>query len=167
MYKSPKEITGIMFYYYYVCKRKLWYFSNQIAMEDNHENVLLGKILDEGTYKNNDKHINIDNVINIDYIKNEHVLHEVKKSNKIEEASVMQLKYYLYYLHKRGVKNITGKLDYPLLRQTVDVFLEAEDIEKIEQALEDIHSIINMNLPMQRQRSRICKKCAYYELCYI
>ena len=38
-------------------------------MESDNENVLLGKILDEGSYAREDKHINIDNVINIDFIK--------------------------------------------------------------------------------------------------
>ena len=28
-----KEITGVMVYYYEVCKRKLWYFYNDISME--------------------------------------------------------------------------------------------------------------------------------------
>ena len=138
-----KEITGVMFYYYYVCKRKLWYFYHEITMEQNSENVLIGKLLDEESYSRNDKHINIDNVINIDYIKSDEVLHEIKKSRKIEEASIMQVKYYLYYLKKRGVKGVTGKIDYPLLKQTLDVFLEDEDIEEIEIVLKHIKGIVN------------------------
>ena len=105
-----KEITGMMIYYYYVCKRKLWYFYNEIAMESSNEDVALGKIIDENSYKNDEKHININNVINIDYIKKDNILHEIKKSNKIEEASIWQVKYYLYYLKQRGVvtKGIIG-----------------------------------------------------------
>ena len=34
-----KEITGVMVYYYEVCKRKLWYFYNEIQMEQGNENV--------------------------------------------------------------------------------------------------------------------------------
>lgn len=167
MSSVKKEITGVMFYYYYVCQRKLWYFYNEIAMEQNHENVLLGKLLDEESYERNDKHINIDNVINIDYIKKEHILHEIKKSKKIEEASIMQLKYYLYYLYIRGVKEIVGKLDYPLLKQTVEVFLEEEDIAEIENSLKEIQKIIGQEVPMQMKKRGICKNCAYYELCFI
>ena len=37
-------------------------------MEDNNENVQLGKLLDENSYKRDDKHIQIDGVINIDFI---------------------------------------------------------------------------------------------------
>lgn len=167
MSSVKKEITGVMFYYYYVCQRKLWYFYNEIAMEQNHENVLLGKLLDEESYERNDKHINSDNVINIDYIKKEHILHEIKKSKKIEEASIMQLKYYLYYLYIRGVKEIVGKLDYPLLKQTVEVFLEEEDIAEIENSLKEIQKIIGQEVPMQMKKRGICKNCAYYELCFI
>ena len=46
-----KEITGVMVYYYEVCKRKLWYFYNEIQMEQGNENVEIGKVLDEETYK--------------------------------------------------------------------------------------------------------------------
>lgn len=162
-----KEITGVMFYYYYVCKRKLWYFYHEIGMEHNHENVLLGKLLDEEAYKRNDKHINIDNVINIDYISKEHVIHEIKKSKKIEKASIMQLKYYLYYLGKRGVGELIGKLDYPLLKQTVEVFLEEADKVEIENTLQGIKGIVRENIPVEIVKKGICKNCAYYELCFI
>ena len=38
------KITGVMIYYYFICKRKLWYFCHQITMEDGNENVQLGKL---------------------------------------------------------------------------------------------------------------------------
>ncbi|MEG1310631.1 MAG: Dna2/Cas4 domain-containing protein [Romboutsia sp.] len=53
-----KEITGVMVYYYQVCMRKLWYFYNEIQMEQGNENVEIGKVLDEETYKR-DKNISI------------------------------------------------------------------------------------------------------------
>ena len=58
-----REITGVMIYYYEVCKRKLWYFYNEIQMEQGNENVLIGRAIDEETYKRDKKHINIDNLI--------------------------------------------------------------------------------------------------------
>ena len=110
-----ERITGVMIYYYFVCKRKLWYFCHEIRMEAENEDVILGKILDESSYRKNDKHINIDNIINIDFISERKELHEIKKSKAVEEAGIWQVKYYLYYLWKRGVKEIKGKVDYPLL----------------------------------------------------
>ena len=49
-----ERITGVMIYYYFVCKRKLWYFCHEIRMEAENEDVILGKILDESSYKKND-----------------------------------------------------------------------------------------------------------------
>ena len=48
-----ENITGMMVYYYFVCKRKLWYFCHEITMETENEDVLLGKLLDESSYKKN------------------------------------------------------------------------------------------------------------------
>lgn len=162
-----KRITGVMLYYYKVCHRKLWYFYNEIQMEDTNDDVAIGKILDEQTYKRDNKHINIDNVINIDFIRSKGVLHEIKKSKKIEEASILQVKYYLYYLKKRGVDNIKGKIDYPLLKQTIEVELKQNDIDEIEKILVDIKNIVSKEYPPIIDKKKICKACAYYELCFI
>ena len=45
-------------------------------------------MLDENSYARDDKHINIDDVINIDFIREKKELHEVKKSKAIEEAGI-------------------------------------------------------------------------------
>lgn len=161
-----EHITGVMFYYYFVCTRKLWYFSNNVVMEQENENVLLGKLLDEDAYKRDDKHINIDNVINIDFIRAKKILHEVKKSDKIEEASIWQVKYYLYYLKKRDVF-LSGQLDYPLLKETKKIELEADDEKYIEEILDKIQEIVKQEKPPQNNMKKICKKCAYYDLCSI
>mgnify|MGYP000731958056 CR=1 FL=1 len=62
------NVTGIMVYYYFICERRLWYFANQINMEQNSELVQIGKIIDETTYSREKKGILIDNTINIDFI---------------------------------------------------------------------------------------------------
>lgn len=162
-----KEITGVMVYYYFVCKKKLWYFYNEIQMEYTNDNVYIGKILDEESYKRDEKHINIDNVINIDFIRRKKILHEIKKSKKIEEANIIQVKYYLYYLHKKGITDIKGKIDYPLLKQSIDVNLEETDFEYIESILKEIKNIVNLEYPPKEKGMKICKNCAYYDLCFI
>lgn len=162
-----EKITGVMIYYYKVCHRKLWYFHHQIQMEQGNENVQMGKLLDENSYDREDKHINIDNVINIDFIRSNGILHEVKKSKKIEEASIFQVKYYLYYLEQRGVYGIKGKIDYPLLKKTCAIELNEEDKAEIEKALEEIKRIVNENVPPGLIKKNICKSCAYFDLCFI
>ena len=81
-----ERIAGVMIYYYFVCKRKLWYFCHDIRMETENEDVMLGKILDESSYKKKDKHVNIDDIINIDFISEHKELHEIKKSKAVEDA---------------------------------------------------------------------------------
>ncbi|MBP2027280.1 CRISPR-associated exonuclease Cas4 [Acetoanaerobium pronyense] len=159
--------TGVMIYYYFVCKRKLWFFCKDIKLEDNSEDVGIGKLIDETSYQREKKHINIDNIINIDFIKDWEVLHDIKKSRSIEEASIWQLKYYIYYLRKKGVNIEKGILDYPKLKRRIDVFLDDIDNEAIEKIIKEIDEISNLSRPLERETKKICKKCAYYELCFV
>ena len=136
-------------------------------MEDNNENVELGKLLDEIRYKRDDKHIQIDGVINIDFIHDNRELHEIKKSRAVEEAGIWQLKYYLYYLEERGVKGIKGRIDYPLLKRTMEVALSDEHRNVLGDVIKDINILKKQNMVPQLDKKKICSKCAYYDLCYI
>jgi len=162
-----KDITGLMVYYYEVCKRKLWYFVNKIQLEENNSNVILGKLLEENTYTRDEKKINIDGVINIDFIRSKKILHEIKKSNSIEPASLLQVQYYLYYLEKKGLIGLKGILDYPLLKQTVEVNLTDEDRENLDNIIIGIKEILRKESPPALEKKGICKKCAYFDLCFV
>ena len=162
-----QNITGVMIYYYFICKRKLWYFINEINMEQNSELVSIGKILDETLYTREKKNIMIDNTINIDFIKNGAILHEIKKTKSIEEAGIWQVKYYMYYLEKRGIKNIQAKIDFPLLRETKEIMLEEEDKKVLDNIIQNIEKLAKTDKPPKPIDSKICKKCAYYDLCYV
>ena len=162
-----KDITGLMVYYYEVCKRKLWYFTNDIQLEENNSNVILGKLLEENTYTRDEKKINIDGVINIDFIRSKKILHEIKKSNSIEPASILQVQYYLYYLEKKGLIGLKGILDYPLLKQTVEVNLADSDRENLENIIIGIKEILGKESPPILEKKNICKKCAYFDLCFV
>lgn len=162
-----REITGVMVYYHEVCHRKLWYFYHGIQMEQENENVKIGKILDEETYRRDEKHINIDNIINIDFIRSSGILHEIKKSKKIEDAGILQVKYYLYYLKQKGVTGIKARIDYPLLKKSLEIELTDEDVKEIEEVLSDIRSIVNRDFPPELKKKNICKSCAYFDLCFV
>lgn len=161
------KITGVIIYYYFICHRKLWYFCNEINMEQNSELVSIGKILDETTYNRENKSILIDDTINIDFIKSGAVLHEVKKTKSIEEAGIWQLKYYMFYLEQRGVKNISAKIDYPLIRESKEIYLEEEDREILRNIEKNIEEIIKEDKPPKVMNDKMCKKCAYFDLCYV
>lgn len=161
------NITGIMIYYYFICQRKLWYFCNNINMEQNSELVKIGKLLDECSYNKEKKGILIDDTINIDFIKNKTVLHEIKKTKSIEDAGIWQIKYYIYYLEKKGIKDIKAQIDFPLLRETKEVVLDDEDRNILENVIKNIEEIIQNDKPPKVTNSKICKKCSYYDLCYV
>lgn len=161
------KITGLMIYYYFVCKRKLWLSVNDIDMESENENVAIGKFIDENSYKRDRKHILINNEINIDFIKSNGTIHEIKKSRKIEEASIWQVKYYLYYLEELGVYEVDAKIDYPLLKEVVSVELDDIDREHLRKVIEEIKCILkNKEIPKEKSSTK-CRKCSYHDLCLI
>lgn len=167
MDKENIRVTGVMINYYFICKRKLWYFSHGIQMEQEHDNVIIGKLIDENSYGREKKHIMIDGVINIDFMDGMKVIHEVKKSKSIEEAGIWQLKYYIYYLKNKGIDEIKGLIDYPTLKQRVKVELTESDEIRVKEILEDIQSIVSgKNIP-DLLNNKVCKSCAYYEMCYV
>ena len=49
------------------------------------------------------------------------VIHEIKKSNKVDKAHEWQLKYYMYVFEQHGIDGVKGILEYPLLRKTKEV----------------------------------------------
>ncbi|MFZ3170618.1 MAG: CRISPR-associated protein Cas4 [Carboxydocellales bacterium] len=161
------RITGTMFYYYFVCRRKLWCFYNNIAFENESDRVLLGKLIDETAYGREHKHIMIGETVNVDFIKDWKVLHEIKKSKSIEEASIWQVKYYLYFLNQRGIQIEKGILDYPKIKKRQEILLLEGDSEKIEEIMSCIESIVSQKKMPSPINSKICKNCAYYEYCYV
>ncbi|MEW6088594.1 MAG: CRISPR-associated protein Cas4 [bacterium] len=161
------HFTGTQINYYFLCGKKLWYFSHYIQMEQNSDLVYLGKLIHETSYEREKKEIEIDNTIKIDFIDKERVIHEVKKSDKVEDAHIWQLKYYIWYLKQKGVEGVTGKINYPKLKKTEDVFLELADEEKIESILKGIKNIVDEELPPAADKTKICSNCSYEALCWI
>ena len=127
-----------MINYYFVCKRKLWYNSRNINLEEDNENVQMGKLIDENSYNLETKQIMIEETVNIDFIRNWKVVHEIKKSKAIEEAAVWQVKYYIYFLKKRGIEIEKGIIDYPEIRERKEIILSEEDEIRLEKILKEI-----------------------------
>ena len=113
--------------YYFICKRKLWCFSKNLNFEETNENVKMGKLIDESRYSFETKQITIEETVNIDFIRNWKVVHEIKKSKAIEEAAIWQVKYYIYFLKKRGIEIEKGIIDYPEIRERKEILLSEED----------------------------------------
>ena len=127
----------------------------------------MGKLIDESRYSFETKQIAIEETVNIDFIRNWKVVHEIKKSKAIEEAAIWQVKYYIYFLKKRGIEIEKGIIDYPEIRERKEILLSEEDEIRLERILKEIEEICrNENSPEVINDKR-CKKCAYYEYCYI
>jgi CRISPR-associated exonuclease Cas4 len=159
------KVTGTIYAYSYLCYRKVWFSYHNICKENDNQNVAMGALVDDSTYKRFEHNINIDN-ISIDYIKG-NVIYEVKKSDKQNQMAINQVKYYLYTLYLKGVKNMIGCINYPLLNKKEIVILSDEDRLQIEVRLSEIEEVLAMKKPPKVIDEKICKSCAYYQLCYI
>jgi len=162
--------TGTQVNYYIICPTKLWLFSHFAAMERESELVQLGSLLQQTTFQRVRKDIIIDEKIGIDFIMkgNKLVLHEIKKSSKMEKAHVMQLLYYIYYLKKfKGIKNIEGRIDYPKQREVLRITLGEKEEREIEDILDDIRKVVEMKEPPKPVYKKYCRKCSYFEFCFV
>ena len=161
------KINGTQINYYFICKTKLWLFSHNIQLEHESENVKLGKILHEDSFKR-EKDFLIDNLINVDFIKFTDCveIHEVKKTQKMEKSHEFQLLYYMFYLkNEKDIDNIKGILNYPKNRKKKEIFLTKEKEEELFEIIEDINKIISSEMPKPK-KSKICNRCAYFEFCF-
>ncbi|MGF7139808.1 CRISPR-associated protein Cas4 [Roseimarinus sediminis] len=161
--------TGTHFNYYLICHRKLWLFANGINMESTSDLVYEGKLLHETSYpRRSEKYqeVAIDG-IKIDYydVRNK-VVHEIKKSDKHEEAHEWQVKYYLYVLEQNGIEGATGLLEYPRLHKTSEVLLSGPDRELIREMIANIKRIIGQEACPERIAKSRCKKCSYFDFCW-
>lgn len=163
------KITGTMIAYYIVCKRKLWLFANHITMEKYSDLVDIGRLISETTFKREkDKEIMIGDTLKVDFLKlgDSIVVHEVKKSRKLEDAHIWQVKFYVYYLKNLGINCSSGVIHYPKLMRKIDVNFTEDDKHKIENFHLEINSLLNMKIPQPIKRG-YCKNCAYYTFCYL
>ena len=163
------KITGTQFNYYQICKRKLWLFANSINFEHTSDLVYEGRLIHEDSYpQRSSKYEEIEmDGIKVDFYDSKNkIIHEIKKSNKVELAHEWQLKYYIYVFEKNGITDVSGVLEYPTLRKTKEVFLSELDMAAIEDMKSGINQVISSDECPPLQKKGICKNCSYYEFCY-
>ena len=163
-------INATLINLYHVCKREMWLHANGIRMEHTSDTVYEGKLIGETTYPQRpEKYTELEiggSKIDFYDAKNK-VIHEIKKSDKAEEAHEWQVKYYIWLLQQNGIEGVTGILEYPKLRQTTTVELSATDAGYLQSAMQQIQKILNSETCPQCINSKICRQCSYYEFCYI
>lgn len=162
------QVNGTLMNYYFHCKRQCWLHGNRVNLEDNSQDVKIGKALHEVKKENHKQtEVSIDN-IKIDKLTKEY-LTEIKKSDADVEAAKWQLMFYLKVLKNKGIER-KGKLEFVeknKTKQTVIIELNHEDEERLETIKNEIkHLIEKEQIPPVINKPK-CKKCAYFEYCYI
>ena len=162
-------LTGTHFNYYQICRRKLWLFANGINMEHTNDMVYDGKLIHEGSYPQRSERyeeISIEG-IKVDFFDTKRrVIHEIKRSDKMEKAHEWQVKYYIYVFERNGIEGCTGLLEYPTIRQTIPVVLTDGDRDMIKEMEKEIKKIIESDDCPTIEKKRICKSCSYYDFCF-
>jgi len=173
------QITATHINYYHICRRKLWLFTNGINMEHTSDIVYDGKLLHETSYPQRaERHheielsaetnegIHLSGKIDF-YDAKDKVIHETKRSDKVEVAHEWQLKFYIWLLEQNGIEGAHGILEYPKLRQRDEVRLSAPDREYLQETVRKIDQLQQDDTCPPKINSKICKSCSYYDLCYI
>lgn len=163
------NITGTHIAYLHTCHRKLWLFANGIQMEHTSDIVAEGKLIGETSYQDRSvkyTELEIDGIKIDFYDAKNKVIHEVKKSDKVEHAHFAQVKYYLYVLTKNGITEASAIIEYPKLRQRQVVEWETDDLQTVEEWITHAKQVIHQSNCPDLIKKPICKKCSYYDFCY-
>lgn len=162
------RINGTLINYYFHCKRQCYLFGNRINFEDDSEDVQIGKALHEERAVQDNNEIAIEN-IKLDKLTDEY-LTEIKKSDADVEAAKWQLILYLKILKDKGIVR-KGKLEFIEKKKTDKKIIIVELTKTIEQQLIEYKKQIEQLLEQDKLPAVLnkasCKKCAYYEFCYI
>jgi len=148
-------------------------------MEHTSEIVADGKLLHESSYPQRaEKYREIDLSFGLNkqielfgkidfYDAKAKIIHEIKRSDKIEDAHEWQIKFYIYLLELNGIEGVTAILEYPKLRIIKEVSLSLIDKEYLDVMFVKIAELMESETCPPRINSKICKSCSYYELCYV
>ena len=162
------KLNGTLINYYFHCRRQCYLHGNRLNLEDNSEIVKVGKAIHEEREKENGTEIAIDN-IRIDKLSKEY-LTEIKKSDADPEASKWQLLFYLKVLKEKGLIR-KGKLEYVeknrVDKKVVIVELGEEEERMLVQIEKEIEELLDGDQIPEGKMQTQCKKCAYYEYCFI
>ena len=138
----------------------------KINLEDNSEDVKIGRILHENKNDSENSEVEIDH-IKADKITNQYIV-EYKKSDADLQATMMQVKYYMYVLNQKGITR-DGKIEVFEKNKQNKKIHYIKNNEQIEEEIEtlkkNIEDLYYMEIPPKQQSENKCKKCAYHDYC--
>lgn len=163
-----KLITGTLVESFLICKRQAWLMAHQITPDQDDSYLELGRLIDETSYLEERRKINLENMI-IDLIKTEDktlVIGEIKKSSRAQESAKLQLMFYLFKLLENFGIKATGILLFPEEKRKIRVELTEDDKILISEMIKEIDNIILQELPPPASKNKYCVHCAYKEFCW-
>ncbi len=162
------KITGTLINYYFHCKRQCYLFYNRINLEDNSEDVKIGRVLHEiKALDGNNTEVRFEN-ISVDKITDKYVV-ELKKSDADIKAARMQVLLILSKLQEKGIKK-DGKLVFNERNNSekVDIIKLNEQTKlELNNCIKEVEKLLNSKCVPEAKLIKGCKKCAYYEYCYL
>lgn len=190
------NINATLINLYRVCQRECWLHANGINMEHTSDIVADGKVIEEESYQQRSERytqielsvlyngINLTGKIDFYDTKNK-IVHETKRSNKVEDAHIWQVKFYLWLLELNEVGServervnkiensvetkigvVEGLIEYPRLRKTESVILLEKDISYLEKTVLEIKELVESKTCPPTINAKICISCSYYDFCY-
>ncbi len=162
-----KKINGTIFRSYHICKRQAWLVIREMNPDQEDGFLELGRMIHENSYKRTKKEIIFDGCKFdlIDIGKEKTIIGEIKKSSKAMQSSILQLKFYLYILNKKGIK-VTGEIRVPTEKNRISIVLNDEDISNIEKLIDEMNENLNKDKIPQVTKNKYCKNCAYKDFCW-
>ncbi len=163
------NVNGTIVNYYTHCKRQCWLFAHGMDFEDDSEEVQIGRVLHEiRSESKKNTEVMIDG-IKVDQITATHVL-EVKKSDADVEAARWQTLYYLYILKQKGIIK-DGKIQFmernKQENKAIELTLDDDHERRMEEMIKEIGEFLETETPPKPISSKSCKRCAYYDYCYV
>jgi len=161
------SVTGTMIWYFYICRREVWLMAHSLEADQEHQDLEIGRILHESSYKRRRKEIDLGH-IKVDLISKQNeklVIGEVKKSSSFKKSARMQLAYYIQELKERGYE-VEGYLQFPEEKNREKVELNDRLSAQLDKTVEKIKTIAGKEHPPEVEKIKYCRKCAYEEFCW-
>ena len=133
------DVTGTLVNYYIHCRRQCYLHGNKLNLEDNSEAVKVGKALHEAKAAQDNTELEVEHI----------------KVDKLTKE----------YLVRKGRLEVLEK-NREAGKQEV-ILLDAESERRLEEILEEIQILLASETIPEPLKKSTCKKCAYFEYCYI
>ncbi len=162
---SMLKIQPYLVQSFVICPREAWMEAHGIHGDQDQENLSIGRLVHETSYRRSRKEIFVDQLLKIDLFQKELVA-EVKRSSRHKKSARLQLAYYLYYLkHEKGLE-LKGILLFPKERRTEKLELTPKLERQIEDLLQEMKRVLKAAAPPPPVRIPYCRSCSFLEICW-